>query len=149
MARRFGVELNISRLMLLIGLMCERLQQFEDGERIFCAMKAFRADLPHPGTFLALCYVSQGRVREALAELAVNRAAFPDYQMSKVLLGIAERDAGMTGWQRHLEEVIEAGRDEFAIKLAQDTLGIDGASQSPCPGTEPSSSIPHASRVYA
>jgi hypothetical protein len=149
MARRFGVELNISRLMLLIGLMCERLQQFEDGERIFRAMKAFRADLPHPGTFLALCYVSQGRVREALAELAVNRAAFPAYQMSKVLLGIAERDAGETGWQRHLEEVIEDGREEFAIRLAQDTLGIEGAPGSLSVGTAPSSSIPHASRVYA
>jgi hypothetical protein len=112
-------------------------------------MKAFRADLPHPGTFLALCYVSQGRVREALAELAVNRAAFPAYQMSKVLLGIAERDAGETGWQRHLEEVIEDGREEFAIRLAQDTLGIEGAPGSLSVGTAPSSSIPHASRVYA
>jgi hypothetical protein len=140
MARRFGVELNISRLMLLIGLMCERLQQFEDGERIFRAMKAFRGDLPHPGTFLALCYVSQGRVPEALAELAVSRATFPDYQMSKVLLGIAERDAGNAGWQRHLEEVIADGRDEFAIKLAQDTLGIEIASLDV---------VSHANRMYA
>jgi hypothetical protein len=149
MAKRFGVDLNISRLLLLIGLMCERLQQFEDGERIFRAMKAFRSDLPHPGTFLALCHVSQGRVSEALAELAVCRAAFPDYQMSKVLLGIAERDAGKAGWEQHLQEVIADGRDEFAIKLAEDTLGIDVASQSPSAGADGPNSIPHANRVYA
>jgi hypothetical protein len=145
MAKRFGVELNISRLMLLIGLMCERMQRFEDGERIFRAMKAFRADLPHPGTFLALCHVSQGRLREALAELAVARAAFPDYQMSKVLLGIAERDAGRTSWERHLREVIADGRDEFATKLAQDTLGLDTGAQTPPTGPGP---VPHGYRVY-
>jgi tetratricopeptide (TPR) repeat protein len=122
MTKRFGVELKISRLMLLIGLMCERLQRFAEGERILRAMKAYRHDLPHPATYLALCYVSQGRLDEALRELEAVRAAYPDFQMSKALLGIALRDSGQHGWQQVLQEVIQDGHDEYAIKLARDTL---------------------------
>jgi hypothetical protein len=149
MARRFGVDLKISRLMLLIGLMCERLKRFEEGEQILRAMRAYRDDLPHPGTYLALCYISQGRAREALEELNAVRAAYPEFRMSKVLLGIARRDAGKSGWQRLLEEVIEDGRDEYAIKLAQDTLDLDSpAVPTPHDGTT-TSHIPHVQRVYA
>jgi len=149
MARRFGVDLKISRLMLLIGLMCERLRRFEDGERILRAMKAYRHDLPHPGTYLALCYISQGRAREALEELHVVRAAYPEFQMSKVLLGIAQRDARKPGWERLLEEVIEDGRDEYAIKLAQDTLGL-GSEAAGAPHDDTAAAhIPHLQRVYA
>jgi lipopolysaccharide biosynthesis regulator YciM len=137
MAKRFGVDLRISRLMLLIGLMCERLRRFQEGEQILRAMQAYRDDLPHPGTFLALCYVSQGRLREALQELEGVRAAWPEFQMSKVLLAIAQRDTGNTDWQQLLQEVIDDGRDEYAIKLAQDTLG------------DTRGSFPHTQRVYA
>jgi hypothetical protein len=149
MARRFGVDLKISRLMLLIGLMCERLRRFEEGEQILRAMKVYRDDLPHPSTYLALCYVSQGRLREAQEELAAVRAAYPEFQMSKVLLGIARRDAGESGWQRLLEEVIEDGRDEYAIKLAQDTLGLDSSAAATPRGDTTTLQIPHAQRVYA
>ncbi len=145
MTKRFGVDLKISRLMLLIGLMCERLGRFEEGERILRAMKAYRDDLPHPATFLALCYVSQGRLTEALRELEAVRAAYPEFQMSKVLFGIAQRDAGKAGWQRLLQEVIDNGQDKYAIELARDTLGLDGAAQS----TSTSVAAPHAYRVYA
>jgi tetratricopeptide (TPR) repeat protein len=149
MAKRFGVELQISRLMLLIGLMCERLRRFEEGERIFRAMKAYRDDLPHPSTFLALCYVSQGRLPEALRELEAVRAAHPEYQMSKVLLGIAHRDAGKAGWQQLLQEVIDDGHDEYAIKLAQDALGLDTAVQSASSSADGLSDVPRTQRVYA
>jgi Bacterial type III secretion protein (HrpB1_HrpK) len=150
MGKRFGVDLRISRLMLLIGLMCERLKRYEDGERILRAMQAYRADLPQPGTGLALCYISQGRLVEALKEIDAVRAAHPEYQMAKVLLGIAHRDAGKPGWRGLLQEVIDDGRDEYAIKLARDTLGLD-------PGTTTIASesegapvgVPRAQRVYA
>jgi tetratricopeptide (TPR) repeat protein len=149
MAKRFGVDLKISRLMLLIGLMCERLQRFEDGERILRAMKAYRDDLPHPGTYLALCYVSQGRLREALEELEAVRTAYPDFQMSKVLLAIAHRDSGRSGWRGLLQEVIDAGHDEYAIKLARDTLGLDPEVAAGAPGEAAQTGVPHAQRVYA
>jgi tetratricopeptide (TPR) repeat protein len=153
MAKRFGVDLQISRLVLLIGLMCERLQRFEEGEQILRAMKAYRDDLPHPGTYLALCYISQGRLRDALEELEVVRTRYPDFQMGKVLLGIAQRDAGNPGWRELLQEVIDQGREEYAVKLAQETLGLDPgvAVESAAPGSETSAAglVPHAHRVYA
>jgi hypothetical protein len=150
MGKRSGVDLRISRLMMLIALMCERLKRYEEGERILRAMQAYRADLPHPGTGLALCYISQGRLGEALKEIDAVRAAHPEYQMAKALLGIAQRDAGKPGWREILAEVIDDGRDEYAIKLARDTLGLD-------PGTTANDStsegvpvgFPHAQRVYA
>jgi hypothetical protein len=147
MARRFGVDLKISRLMLLIGLMCERLRRFREGEQILCAMKAYRDDLPHPGTYLALCYLSEGRVREALAELDAVRTAYPEFQMGQVLLGIAQRDAGQPGWERLLLEVIEDGRDEYATQLARDTLGVEAVTTSPVETA--GAQIPYAQRVYA
>lgn len=151
MAKRFGVDLKISRLMLLIGLLCERRQRFRDGEQILRAMKAYRDDLPHPGTYLALCYMSEGRVREALAELDTVRAAYPEFQMSRVLLAIAHRDAGKSGWERLLEEVIEDGLDEYAVQLARDTLGLDSvAVAATTPDLETTSvHVPYGQRVYA
>ena len=153
MAKRFGVDLQISRLVLLIGLMCERLQRFAEGEQILRAMKAYRDDLPHPGTYLALCYISQGRLRDALEELEVVRTRYPDFQMGKVLLGIAQRDAGNPGWRELLQEVIDQGREEYAVKLAQETLGLDPgvAAESAAPSSETSAAglVPHAHRVYA
>jgi tetratricopeptide (TPR) repeat protein len=153
MAKRFGVDLQISRLVLLIGLMCERLQRFEEGEQILRAMKAYRDDLPHPGTYLALCYISQGRLRDALEELEVVRTRYPDFQMGKVLLGIAQRDAGNPGWRELLQEVIDQGREEYAVRLAQETLGLDPgvAVESAAPSNEKSAAdlVPHAHRVYA
>ena len=151
MTKRFGVDLKISRLMLLIGLMCERLRRFEEGEQILTAMKAYRDDLPHPATFLALCYVSQGKLQEALRELEAVREAYPDFQMSKVLLGIAQRDAGHSGWRRLLEEVIRDGREEYAVRLAEETLGLDPGTAAAAPVADASAAdrIPHAQRVYA
>ena len=150
MTKRFGVDLKISRLLLLIGLMCERLRRFEEGEQILRAMKAYRDDLPHPATFLALCYVSQGRVREALQELEAVQQACPDFQMSKVLLGIAQRDAGRPGWRRLLEDVIRDGREEYAVRLAEQTLGLDPGTSTPLSSDgNVADRVPHAQRVYA
>ena len=149
MAKRFGVDLKISRVMLLIGLMCERLQRFEECEQILRAMKAYRDDLPHPAAFLGLCYISQGRLREALEELEAVRIAFPEFQMSKVLLGIAWRDTGRAGWQPLLREVIDDGRDEYAVKLAQDTLDIEGDIPTVTGGGNTVESVPYEHRVYA
>lgn len=151
MTKRFGVDLQISRVMLLIGLMCERQRRFKEGEQILSAMKAYRDDLPHPGTYLALCYVSQGRLREALQELETVRTRYPDFQMGKVLLGIAKRDAGHSDWRRLLEEVIDEGREEYAVKLAQDTFDLDpGVSAVPPNSTDTGANlVPHTHRVYA
>jgi hypothetical protein len=150
MAKRFGVDLRISRLMLLIGLMCERLKRYEEGERILRAMQAYRADLPHPGTGIALCYISQGRLGEAMKEIDAVRTAHPEFQMAKVMLGIAHRDAGKPGWRGLLQEVIDDGHDEYAINLAQASLGLDpGTTTIASESEEVPVRVSHAQRVYA
>jgi hypothetical protein len=123
--RRFGVELNVNRLMLLIGLMCEQLGRPREGEEILRAMRAYREDLPHPRTYLALCLISQGRLREAADELEACMKEFPGHQLAKVLLGIAWRESGRQDWRTLVQGVIDDGRDEHAVKFAQETLGAE------------------------
>lgn len=140
MAKRRGVDLRISRQMLQIGVMCTRLRRFETAERIIRAVKDFRDDLPHPGTTLGMALLSQGRSQEAIEELEAVVAAYPNHQLGKVFLGLAYHDAGRGGWELLLQEVIEDGRDEWAIELAQQSLDFDyrplserRASQDPAP----------------
>jgi tetratricopeptide (TPR) repeat protein len=151
MTKRFGVDLKVSRWLLLIGLMCERLRRFDEAEQILNAIKAYRDDLPHPSASLALCYMSQGKLRQALRELEVVHTDYPDFQMGKVLLGFAQRDAGQLGWQRLLEDVIRDGREEYAVKLAEAALGLELGTSVPAPpsGMPLAEHVPHAQRVYA
>jgi tetratricopeptide (TPR) repeat protein len=151
MTKRFGVDLKVSRWLLLIGLMCERLRRFDEAEQILNAIKAYRDDLPHPSASLALCYMSQGKLRQALRELEVVRTDYPDFQMGKVLLGFAQRDAGQIGWQRLLEDVIRDGREEYAVKLAEAALGLELGTSVPAPPSAMplAEQVPYAQRVYA
>jgi len=149
MAKRLGLELRITRLMLQIGAMCTRFGRFDDAEQILLAVKAYRDDLPHPGSLLALNLVSQGRMHEAEQELEAVLAAYPHHQFGKALLGLVYRERGRADWERLPREVIDDGRDEGSIKFARETLGLeappDDTSDS---GGHRSNSTPHAQRVY-
>lgn len=125
MAKRLGVDLRVTRQLLLIGVTCARMQRFEEAERIIRGVKAFRNDVPHPGTALATAFMFQGRLQEAATELEAVLGAFPDHQLGKALLGLVYREVGRGGWQSLLEEVIEDGRDAWAIQLARQSLGFD------------------------
>ena len=151
MTKRCGVDLKISRLMLMIGLMCERLRRFEEGEQILNAMKAYRDDLPHPSTALGLCYMSQGKKRESLRELEAVNTAFPEFQMNRVLRAVALRDNGHPGWRRCLEDVIRDGREAYSVKLAEQILGLEqgkGVAAADSNAT-PVDDVPRADRMYA
>lgn len=125
MAKRLGVDLRVTRQLLLIGVTCAKMQRFDDAERIIRAVKAFRNDVPHPGTALATAFMFQGRLQEAATELEAVLSAYPDHQLGKALLGLVYREVGRGGWQSLLQEVIEDGRDSWAIKLAHQSLGFD------------------------
>jgi len=133
MAKRLGVDLRVTRQLLLIGVMCAKLRRFEDAERIILGVKAFRDDVPHPATALATALMFQGRLREAAAELEAVLSAYPQHQLGKALLGLVYREFGRSGWQSLLQEVIDDGRDLWAIQLARDSLGIE----------EMEASVPH------
>jgi hypothetical protein len=142
MARRYQVDLRITRLLLQIGLMRAQQGHFEDAQRIIRSVKAFRDDLPHPGASLALTLLYQGRLQDAQRELEAVRAAFPAHQLAKALLGMVYREAGRSDWQGVLQEVIDDGRDEWATGLARACLANEAPVHS-SPG------IPNVRRVYA
>jgi hypothetical protein len=149
MSKRLGLELKITRLVLQIGAMCTRFGRFDDAEQILLAVKAYRDDLPHPGSLLALNLVSQGRMREAEQELEAVLAAYPNHQFGKALLGLVHRETGRADWERLPREVIEDGRDDASIVFARETLGLESPPQdSPDSAGHSPESTPHAQRVY-
>jgi Bacterial type III secretion protein (HrpB1_HrpK) len=125
MARRLGVDLRITRLLLQVGVMCARLERYEVAEKIIRSVKAFRDDLPHPGTALATAFLFQKRLQEAAAELESVLLVYPNHQLGKAFLGLVYRESEREGWRTLLEEVIEDGRDESAIELARHCLHGD------------------------
>lgn len=145
MAKRFGVELKISRLLLNVGLLATRLKRYGDSEQILRAIQAYRTDIPQPNDFLALCLISQGRLAEAERELKSSLATFPEGQMSKALLGVVYRESGrVPAGDKLLQEVLDDGRCEFAMQLARLKLG----SQHGAPADR-GTSISQAHRMYA
>ena len=125
MASKLGVDLKVTRLLLEIGVMAVWMGRSTDGEAIVRHVKAFRDDVPHPGSALAGAFLFQGRHQDAIAETRSLLTRFPNHQMAKSLLGIAMFESGHRDWEKPLREVIADGRDQWAITLAQDTLGYD------------------------
>jgi predicted Zn-dependent protease len=125
MAKRFGVDLKVTRLLLEIGVMAVWIKRVEDGERIIQCIKAFRDDVPHPSTAYAAGLIYQGHTQAAIKELEGALQRFPNHQLGKSLLALAYADEGRRGWQELCKQVIDDGRDEWAIELARETLGYD------------------------
>jgi hypothetical protein len=151
MAKRFGVELKISRLLLDIGLMATRLKRFAESEQILRAIQAYRSDVPQPNDFLALCWFTQGRLAEAERELKSSLAAFPDNQMSKALLGAVYRATGRAAaGERLMKEVLDDGRCEYAMRLAKIQMQLGGVPPGPTERAPADTgvNISHAHRVY-
>jgi len=139
MARKFRVDLRITRLLLQIGLMRARQGEFEDALRIIRSVKAFRDDVPHPGASLGLTYLYQGRLKLAQQELLAVLETFPGHQLARALLGLVYREAGRDDWQQPLQEVIEDASDEWAVGLARSCLGSNVVE---------AGKAPHTQRVY-
>jgi hypothetical protein len=149
MPKRLGLELKITRLMLQVGAMCTRFSRFADAEQILLAVKAYRDDLPHPGSLLALNFVSQGRLHEAQQELEAVLAAYPHHQFGKALLGLVHRERGRPDWEHLLREVVDDGREEGSVKFARELLGLE-ALPDDTTGSHgrTSDSTPHVQRIY-
>jgi hypothetical protein len=135
MSKSPGVNLKLTRQLLQVGVMSGRLGRHAEAERIIRAVKAFRSDLPHPGSALATVYLFQRRFQEAARELEAVLAAFPNHQLGRALLGLMYRELGRPGWRHLAEQVIEDGRDEAAMGLARFTLDIEVREPAPLPVT--------------
>jgi tetratricopeptide (TPR) repeat protein len=139
MAKRPGINFKLTRQLLQIGVLSARLERYEQAEKIIRAVKAFRTDLPHPGSALATVYLFQTRYEESARELESVLATFPNHQLGRALLGLMYRELGRPGWRSLSQQVLEDGREEAAMGLARFTLDIEVRDSAPLP----------PSRVYA
>jgi hypothetical protein len=125
MATKLGVDVRSIRLLLEIGVAaCHQGPQAE-GEAIVRGVQRYRDDIPQPAVCLVGAFYFQRRHEEAIAEAKAVLKRFPNCQMAKVMLGLSMFDAGYRDWEKLLKEVVEDGRDEWAIHLATTALGYD------------------------
>ena len=111
------------RLLLQISLLGAEVRDFDAATEIAEAVRNAHPDLPHSRAVLAMICLSSGQKDEAVRELETALELFPNFQLGKALLGVAMKAGGRSGWQSLLEDVIEDGRDEFAVGMASEILG--------------------------
>lgn len=114
---------DIYRLLLQIALLGAEVGDAAATLQIAEVLQHARPDLPHARAVLAMGHLNQGHRDEAVRELESTLQAFPDFQLGKALLGVCMKVGGHTGWQHHLDAVIDDGRDEFAVGMACEVLG--------------------------
>jgi hypothetical protein len=148
MATKLGVDVRSIRLLLEIGVTAAYEGLPSEGEAIVRGVQSFRDDVPQPGVCLIGAFFFQKRYEEAIAEAQSVLKRFPNCQMAKALLGLSMFDAGYREWEKPLKEVVDDGRDEWAIKLAMTTLGYDYKRQS-AGDKPPAASAPPAGMIYA
>lgn len=113
---------DVYRVLLQIALLGAELGDPHATLQVAEVLQRARPDLPQARAVLAMGYLNLGRRDEAVRELESTLADFPDFQLGKALLGVCMRIGGHTGWQSHLDAVIEDGRDEFAVGMACEIL---------------------------
>lgn len=125
MAQKFGVDIRSVRLLLEAGVLASYEGFHVEGEAILQGVQKFRDDVPQPGVCLVGAYYFQRRYDEAIVEAKALLKKFPNCQMAKALIGGCMFSAGYRNWQVPLQEVIDDGRDEWAISMASTALGYD------------------------
>ena len=117
------ITAEMYRLLLQIALLGAEVRDFDTATEIAVAVRNSHPDLPHARAVLAMICLSSGQKDEAFRELEAALELFPDFQLGKALLGVSMKAVGRSGWQALLEDVIEDGRDEFAVGMACEILG--------------------------
>jgi hypothetical protein len=114
---------DVYRVLLQIALLGAEVGDPHATLQIAEVLQQARPDLPQARAVLAMGYLNLGRRDEAVRQLDATLDKFPDFQLGKALLGVCMRIGGHTGWQSHLDAVIDDGRDEFAVGMACEILG--------------------------
>ena len=117
------VTSEMYRLLLQIALLGAEVRDFDSATLIADGVRNTHPDLPHSRAVLGMIRLSAGQKDEAVREFETALELFPDYQLGKALLGVAMKATGRSGWQSLLEDVMEDGRDEFAVGMASEILG--------------------------
>jgi hypothetical protein len=125
MAHKLGVDVRAIRILLETGVLASYEGMHTDGEKIIREVQNFRGDVPQPGVCLVSAFFFQGRFDDAIAEAKAVLQKFPNCQMAKALLGTCMFSAGYRHWEVSLKEVMDDGRDEWAMDMAKTTLGFE------------------------
>jgi hypothetical protein len=139
MASKWGVDIRAVRILLETGVAASYEGLHVEGEEIVRSICAFRDDVPQPGVCLASSFFFQKRFDESIAQCKITLRQFPNCQMAKAMLGTSMFSAGYRDWELPLKEVIEDGRDEWAIDMARNTLGYspNGGAKQQASGVAP------------
>ena len=121
---------DIYRLLLQIALLGAEVGEARAAIEVAEALQKVRPDLPQARAVQAMGYVNLGQRDVAVRELEATLECFPGFQLGKALLGVCMKLSGRSGWQAHLEAVIEDGRDQFAVGMACEGMGRTHASSS-------------------
>jgi hypothetical protein len=124
MANKLGVDVRSIRLLLETGVLACYEGLHAEGEAIVRGVQCFRDDVPQPTVCLVSAFYFQGRYDDAIAEAKALLKRFPNCQMAKALMGTCMFCAGYKHWDKPLKEVIDDGRDEWAIDMAKNVLGF-------------------------
>ena len=114
---------DVYRLLLQIALLGAEVGDARATLQIAEALQSARPDLPQACAVHAMGYLSLGQRDAAIRELEDTLDRFPDFQLGKALLGVCMKVGGRSGWQSHLDSVIDDGRDEFAVGMACEVMG--------------------------
>lgn len=114
---------NLYRLLLQIALLGAEVGEAQAAIQVADALHEVRPDLPQARAVRAMGHVNLGQRDVAVRELEATLEHFPDFQLGKALLGVCMKLSGRSGWQSHLESVIDDGRDEFAVGMACEVMG--------------------------
>jgi predicted Zn-dependent protease len=115
----------IVRFLLKMSLLGTEMKLFPAAKDIVDAVVDLRPDLPQPrlsAAHLVARMVNPAQARRVMVQLLQD---FPDFQMGVAMLALGDREAHISGWQALARSVIEDGRDESAMRLAEYVLGIE------------------------
>ena len=129
------------RTLLQFALLGTELGETQRAATIARALCELRPDLPQAGIVLAMNDFCSENMDRGIHELQSTLDRFPDSQLAKAILAVCLHVAGRSGWRALLEEVIEDGRDEYAIGLACSILGRPNGTADE-PDTSPATAFP-------
>jgi Bacterial type III secretion protein (HrpB1_HrpK) len=146
MAQKLGVDIRAIRILLETGVLASYEGLHAEGEAMVREVQSFRDDVPQPGVCLVSAFYFQGRHDDAITEAKALLKKFPNCQMAKALMGACMFSAGYRNWQTPLKEVMDDGRDEWAIDMARTVLGYEYLAPS---SAKSAVQQPHVGAIFA
>ena len=120
-----NVTSETAKLLLEIGEMAAWSGDTNDARKILEGLQASRPDSPLPAVGLAVAYMNEGRNELAMMVLTDALQQDESCDIARWHLALACKLGGLDDRSRKLcQQVIDAGRDETSIQLAEILLAV-------------------------